>query len=161
MTLVTDTYMPAMLALATQDSGIVAAPGAPGATEQQPISAAPGGGGGPAGPGSMLLPVMFAMLLLMLVMSMMGARKEKKKRAALISSLKKNDRVQTIGGIIGSVAEVRNDEVVLRVDESSNVRIRFAKSSISGVLSQAPGTADRTVEEKSSRNESEPVASSV
>lgn len=161
MTTVLDSYMPDMLALAQQDAGFVAAPGAPGAaTEQRPIGPA---GTGPAvgSPMGMLLPIMFAMLLLMVVMSMTGARKEKKKRAAMLSALKKNDRVQTIGGIIGSVAEIRTDEVVLRVDESSNVRIRFAKSAISGVLTQAPGTPDRAIEDKAAKREPEPVAASV
>lgn len=150
--------------LAQQDAGFVAAPGAPGAaTERQPLGtgAQPTTGPGPGGPGSMLMPIVFGMLLLMVMTTMMSSRKEKKKRAALLGAIKKNDRVQTIGGIIGSVAEVRKDEVVLRVDESSNVRIRFAKSAISAVLTEAPGSADRAIEDKATRTESEPVGASA
>jgi preprotein translocase subunit YajC len=49
----------------------------------------------------------------------LGGRKEKKKRAALMASLKKHDKVQTVGGIIGTVVELTAEEVVLRVDETS------------------------------------------
>jgi preprotein translocase subunit YajC len=156
-------FVPVFTTLAQQDAGFVAAPGAPGAaTERQPLGAgAPPTGAAPAGPGSMLLPIVFGMLLLMVMTTMMSSRKEKKKRATLLAGIKKNDRVQTIGGIIGSVAEVRKDEIVLRVDESSNVRIRFAKSAISGVLTEAPGGADRAIEDKATRAESEPVGASA
>ena len=65
-------------------------------------------------------------------------RKEKKRREQMLSTIKKHDRVQTIGGVIGSVVEIRPDEVVLKVDESSNTKMRFAKSAIQQVLSESP-----------------------
>ncbi len=51
------------------------------------------------------------------------------------SNLKKNDHVITIGGILGVVvnAQPGSDEVTLRVDE--NTRIRVLRSSISRVQS--------------------------
>ena len=58
----------------------------------------------------------------------------KKKRKALLSTVKKHDRVQTVGGVIGSIVEVNPDTVVLKVDESSNTRITFARSAIQQVL---------------------------
>ena len=48
--------------------------------------------------------------------------------------MKKNDEVLTASGIIGIIAMVKDDEVVLKVDESSNVRLRVLKSSIVRVL---------------------------
>lgn len=144
-------------ATGSPDTGTVSAPGwGSTPTEQQAVGAAPATGSAPPGAGSMIIPLVLAMLVIMVMSTMMGGRKEKKKRAELMSSLKKNDRVQTIGGIIGSVAEVRKDEVVLRVDESSNVRIRFAKSAISGIVSEAPG-ADRAIEDKAAKFQSETV----
>lgn len=67
-------------------------------------------------------------------------RKERKKREEMLSTLRRHDRVQTIGGIIGSVVEVKDNEVVLKVDETNNVKLRFAKSSIQQVISEGPTT---------------------
>lgn len=98
---------------------------------------APGGGGGLGGGMTWLWPIMIGMLALMIFTSFTGQRKEKKRREAMMNAMGKHDRVQTAGGIIGTIVEMKNDEVVLRVDESSNTRIRFAKSSIQQVLKSA------------------------
>ncbi len=81
----------------------------------------------------MFLPV----LAIMIFISVMGGRREKKKRAALMSSMKKHDEVQTAGGILGSVVEIKDDTVVLKVDENSNVRMTFTKSAIVQIVSPA------------------------
>ncbi len=62
-----------------------------------------------------------------------GPRREQQKRDDLLKSLKKNDRVVTIGGIIGTVANVSADgkEITLKVDDNS--RIKFLRSSIQQV----------------------------
>ena len=65
-----------------------------------------------------------------------GQRREKKKRAQMLQQLKKNDKVVTIGGIMGTVVEIRDNEVVLKVDESSNTRMRFSRNAIQGVVGQ-------------------------
>jgi preprotein translocase subunit YajC len=59
---------------------------------------------------------------------------EKKRRAAMLSAIKKNDRVCTIGGIIGTVVNAKEDEVTLKVDESNNTKITFTRSAIARVL---------------------------
>jgi preprotein translocase subunit YajC len=102
-----------------------------------PNQAGPGGPGGPGGlfgggGGFMILLLVF--LVLMFGMTAFSQRKEKKKRAKMLESLSKNDRVVTIGGIIGTIVEVKDNEVVLKVDESSNTRMRFSRSSIQGVM---------------------------
>jgi preprotein translocase subunit YajC len=113
--------------------GMEAAPGAPA------NGAAPGGTGGGAGRGSAFGPefliLMLGLLVVMIVMSMTGQRRERKKRNAMLSSIKKHDKVQTVGGVIGSIVEIKPDFVVLKVDESSNTRITFARSSIQQVIS--------------------------
>ncbi len=112
-------------------------------------SGSSGGGGGGLGPGTgggasssqiWMLPLI-AIVVMVLLMSMTG-RRDKKKREALLNGLKKHDRVQTIGGVIGSVVEIKPDTVVLKVDESSNTRMTFARSAIQAILkeSSAPAT---------------------
>jgi preprotein translocase subunit YajC len=82
-------------------------------------------------------PFMIMMLLMIGVfffIMMSGQRREKKKRATILASLKKGAKVQTIGGIRGTIVEVRDSEVVVKVDENSNTRIRFSRESVQGVI---------------------------
>lgn len=76
-------------------------------------------------------------------------KKQERERKSLLEALKKNDRVLTSGGIIGVIANIREkeDEIVLKVDENSNVRLRMTRSSIVRVLSDKDA-AKETTEEK-------------
>jgi preprotein translocase subunit YajC len=47
----------------------------------------------------------------------------------------------TAGGILGSVVEVRDTEVVLKVDESSNTKIKFTRDAIKRVLTEDEAAA--------------------
>jgi preprotein translocase subunit YajC len=68
--------------------------------------------------------------------------REKKEREELFANLKKNDEVLTASGIIGIIAIIKDNEVVLKVDESSNVRLRVLKSSIVRVLNPKEAVKD-------------------
>jgi preprotein translocase subunit YajC len=57
-------------------------------------------------------------------------RTEDRKRTDMLGQLKRGDRVQTIGGILGTVVDVKDTEVTLKVDETSNTKIRFSRSAI-------------------------------
>lgn len=107
--------------------------GADGGGEGQPTD------GGQRGTGAdWTLPALLLIFLVVMVgMTIFSQRREKKKRQALIESISKNDRVVTIGGIIGTVVEVKENEVVLKVDESSNTRLKFSKSAIQGIVGEA------------------------
>jgi preprotein translocase subunit YajC len=91
----------------------------------------------PGGVLGFLLP-MVAIAALFYLLMVRPMRKQEKDRQTLISQLKKNDKVVTSGGIIGVVANVKEkeDEVVLKVDENSNVRLRVTKGSIVRVLTE-------------------------
>ena len=71
----------------------------------------------------------------MIVFSMLGQRREKKKKQSMLDAIGKHDMVQTIGGVIGSVVEIKSDRVIVKVDESSNTRITFSRSAIQQVMS--------------------------
>jgi len=152
------TGMTLVLAQEGAGSEVLGAPGGGGgAGEVADGAAGSGAGGAPAGtaPGGgglgMMLPLLFGLMIFMIVTSMMSGRKEKKKRAALMSNLKRRDKVQTVGGVIGTIAEIKNDEIVLKVDHGSNTRIRFARSAIQQVLHSADGVSE--VEEVEIKNE--------
>ena len=57
--------------------------------------------------------------------------------ALLSLGLKKGDKVTSIGGICGTVVEVRDDELVVKVDENNNIRLRFSRWAIRGTGEQA------------------------
>jgi len=63
-------------------------------------------------------------------------QREKKQRQVMLSALKKNDRVITVGGIYGVVTNVHReaDEVTIKVDEAANVKIRVTVGSIARVM---------------------------
>ncbi len=84
-----------------------------------------------------VVPLVLAMVLLWWIMSR-GRSKERRRYEQMLASLKKNDRVQTIGGILGTVVDVRDREVVLKVDEANNVKIRFNRTAIKEVLQEQP-----------------------
>jgi preprotein translocase subunit YajC len=77
---------------------------------------------------------MFLILIGVMLFSMMSGRKDKRKREDMLSSLGKQDKIQTVGGIIATVADVKGDEVLIRVEEGSNVRIRISRSAVQQVL---------------------------
>ncbi len=107
---------------------------AQGATQAPVGPGGPGVGGGTAAPspfGGSFMFIMLGMLGLMVFMSFWTNRKEQKKRQALMNAMKKGDRVQTLGGLIGTVQEVFETEVVLRLEEG---RVRVARSSVQVVL---------------------------
>jgi preprotein translocase subunit YajC len=83
-----------------------------------------------------MLPIVLLVMMVAFYFIVMRPRalREKKEREDLLSKMKKNDEVLTAAGIIGIVAQVKDDEVVLKVDESSNVRLRVLKSAIVRVL---------------------------
>ena len=68
--------------------------------------------------------------------------KERRRRNELLQSLKKNDRVLTVGGIIGTIADLSSDgnRVTLKVDD--NTRIKMQRSSIQSLYDEAE--ADKT-----------------
>jgi preprotein translocase subunit YajC len=63
-----------------------------------------------------------------------GQRKTEKARKTLLSQMKKGDKVMTIGGLVARVVSMDEDEVVLKIDESANVKATYKKTSIQQVL---------------------------
>jgi preprotein translocase subunit YajC len=63
-----------------------------------------------------------------------GKRADEKARLAMLKQLKRGDRIQTIGGILGAVVRAEENRVEVKVDESSNVKIWFARTAISKVI---------------------------
>jgi preprotein translocase subunit YajC len=87
----------------------------------------------------MLTSPMIPILLVMVVfiwMSTRSRRRQERQKREMISAMKRGDRVQTIGGILGNVVEARDDRILLKVDEGNNTKIWFARSAIHRVLGE-------------------------
>ena len=80
-----------------------------------------------------MMPLLLALAVLWFLM-FRSKGGEKKKRDQMLAELKKGARIQTIGGILGTVLDVRDSEVLVKVDESTNTKMRFARSAIHRVL---------------------------
>lgn len=78
--------------------------------------------------------ILLGMFILMIFFSMRTQKRERKKREALLGALKKGDRVQTIGGILGSVIEVREHKVVVKIDENNNTKMTFARTAVQTIF---------------------------
>ncbi len=107
-------------------------------TESQDASQTPlvDGDNADAGPPSSnfnMLILLVPLALVFFMMSMSG-RKEKKKRATMMAAMAKGDKIQSIGGILGTIVELRDDEIIVKVDENANTRLRFARSAIQSIV---------------------------
>lgn len=83
--------------------------------------------------------MMGAMIAIFYFLMIRPQRKQEKARKAMLSALKKNDQVLTIGGVYGVVAAVTDDAVTLKIDEGKDVRIRVARGAVQTVIKQAKG----------------------
>ncbi len=79
------------------------------------------------------LPLILIFVIMYLLL-FRGPRKKQQKHQKMVQSLQKNDRVRTIGGIFGTVIDVRDDVITLKVDESNNTKIKVTSGAISSVL---------------------------
>ena len=81
----------------------------------------------------------FMMVGVIAVMYFLMIRPQQKKQKELVnfrSSLKKGDKVMTVGGVYGVIVEVKEQYVLIEVD--SNVKIRFDKSAIAKDVTDIP-----------------------
>lgn len=113
-----------------------------------PLLLAEGEQGGPNNPLIQFAPIILFFIVMMIFMSRSSARQRREQQAKL-SALKKNDKVITSAGIIGIVVAIKDneDEITLRVDDTSNTRIRVLKSSVAHVT-PADGQAALPTETK-------------
>ena len=63
-------------------------------------------------------------------------RKQQKELQNFRDSLKKGDKVVTIGGIFGTVCEIKEDSVLIEVD--NNVKIRVSKNALIKDFTEQP-----------------------
>ena len=88
------------------------------------LTAAPAGGLGSS------VIMMVAMLALMYFMLIRPENKRKKEAEQMRSAVKKGDKITTIGGIVGTVVDVKENNIVIETS-ADQVRIELAKWALS------------------------------
>lgn len=81
----------------------------------------------------------FVMIAIMYLFIFRGPKKKQKQHAQMVDSLQKNDKVQTIGGILGTIIDVKDDEITLKIDESNNTKMKVTPGAISKKVSKENG----------------------
>ena len=77
-----------------------------------------------------MLPMLLIMIGVFYFMLIRPENKRKKEAEQLRSSIKNGDKITTIGGIIGTVVDVKSDSFVIETS-ADQVRIEFAKWALS------------------------------
>lgn len=80
------------------------------------------------------LPMFAVMFFIFWFLVIRPEKRERKKRDEMMSSLKKNDRVLTTGGMYATVAAVGEKELTLKFDDGPT-RVRVVRAAIASVLS--------------------------
>jgi preprotein translocase subunit YajC len=93
----------------------------------------PGGGLGALVPFALMFVMMYFLLI-------RPQRVRQKALAAQVAAMKKGDKVISAGGIHGTIANLKESSVILKVAE--NVKLEFQKSSITTVVPKGSGTGE-------------------
>jgi len=110
----------------------------------------PSGDAGGAGLFTSFLPFI-AIIAIFYFLIIRPQSKKRKETEKMLSSIKKGDRVVTIGGLHGTVQNVRDTTVILKVDD--NVKLEFLRSAVSSIITSAREKEDK-IEDKSDKEES-------
>jgi preprotein translocase subunit YajC len=101
------------------------------------------GSGTAGGGGGQLVTMLVTFGLIIVVFYFLVIRPQNKKQKdakKMLQSIKKGDRVVTIGGLHGFVESVKDDAVVLKVDD--NVKLKYSKSAVAQVLERKDDSGD-------------------
>lgn len=72
--------------------------------------------------------MLIAIIVVMWLFMIRPQRKQQKELQKFRDGLKRGDKVVTVGGIYGTVVEVKDNTLILEID--SNVKIKVAKNSV-------------------------------
>lgn len=86
-------------------------------------------------------------------------RKRDKEAKDMIASVAKGDKIVTIGGIHGTVVAIREQTIVIKVDDNS--RIEFSKSAVSSVVSKKGASKASTKNKAKTNNAKKEIEENV
>jgi preprotein translocase subunit YajC len=114
------------------------------------LMGAPEGSGGGGGAGQMMTTfITFGLVILIFYFLIIRPQNKKQKETQkMLAALRKGDKVVSIGGIRGTLLSVREQTVVMKVDD--NTKLEFSKNAISSVLDKGEEEEDEEIEDSSS-----------
>lgn len=92
-----------------------------------------------------MLPMIVILFVFMYLFAIRPQRKQEQEKKKLLESIRKNDKVVTIGGLHGTVSSLKEDTVLVTV--ADGVQLKFAKSSIQTVKKGKRDDSDEAEEE--------------
>ena len=106
------------------------------------LMGAPAGAGSASGGSMTTSLVTFALVIgIFYFLIIRPQNKKQKQTQAMINAMKKGDKVVTIGGIRGTVQSVKDDTVIIKVDDDT--KLEFNKSAVSTVLNAETEKKDK------------------
>jgi len=99
------------------------------------LMGAPQGADAAPGAGLFSFLPLIAIIAIFYFLILRPQNKKQKETQKMLSALKKGDRIVTIGGVHGVIQSVKENTVIVRVDDT--VKLEFNRSAISSVSSQA------------------------
>jgi len=94
---------------------------------------------GTAGGGWITFAPLIVMVVLFYFLLIRPQQKRTKTRNMMLGNLKKGDKVVTIGGLHGTIMEITDDVVVLRVNDAT--KMTFDRSAVNTVVSTSAESA--------------------
>jgi preprotein translocase subunit YajC len=96
-----------------------------------------GGDGAAAGPAGLITSIVpfAAIIAIFYFLIIRPQNKKQKETRKMLSTLKKGDRIVTIGGIHGTIQSVKESSVIVRVDDTT--KVEFSRSAIASVITAA------------------------
>ena len=113
---------------------------------------------GAVGMGSLLLPLV-VMVALMYFLMIRPENKRKKQAEEMRNSLKKGDQITTIGGIVGKIVQVTDENIVIETSDD-RVRMELTKWAVSTNNSNPPADAKKGKKAKEEPEKIEETSSS-
>lgn len=76
--------------------------------------------------------LMFAIFYFLLIRPQ---QKKQKQRSSMLNALKKGDKVTTVGGLHGTISEIADDTVVIKVNDVT--KLTFDRASVNNVTARS------------------------
>jgi preprotein translocase subunit YajC len=116
------------------------------------LTGTPQGAEGAAGGGNPLMTVLpfVAIIAIFYLLILRPQNKKQKETQRMLAALKKGDKIVTIGGIHGTIQTVREQTVIVKVDEDT--KLEFSRSAISTVQTAAKEEDKKEIEESGEKS---------
>lgn len=111
------------------------------------LMGAPDGSAAGGGTFSLISIIPFAAVILIFYFLIIRPQNKKQKETQnMLSSMRKGDKIVTIGGIHGVIQSVDDNTVIVKVDD--NTKLKFLKSAIASVNARAEEKKAEKIEDK-------------